>query len=104
MYCNNGTYTGSAKIQGSNDGTTWTDISSAVSISAPYNEEIELDFACDGNQYSYVRLYSESAFTVYGGASIFVGEMEIYGRNSAYGVKVIFPVQAENLNVKVRIS
>ena len=104
VYCNNGTYTGSAKIQGSNNGTTWTDISSAVSISAPYNEEIELDFACDGNQYSYVRLYSESAFTVYGGASIFVGEMEIYGRNSANGVKVTFPAQAENLNVKVRIS
>ena len=104
VYCNNGTYTGSAKIQGSNNGTIWTDISSAVSISAPYNEEIELDFTCDGNQYSYVRLYSESAFTVYGGASIFVGEMEIYGRNSANGVKVTFPAQAENLNVKVRIS
>ena len=104
VYCNNGTYSGSAKIQGSNDGTSWTDISSAVSISAPYGEEIELDFTCDSNQYSYVRLYSESAFTVYGGASIFVGEMEIYGRSSANGVKVIFPAQAENLNVKVRIS
>ena len=104
VYCNNGTYTGSAKIQGSNDGTTWTDISSAVSISAPYNEEIELDFTCDGNTYSYIRLYSETAFTVYGGASIFVGEMEIYGRNSAYGVKVTFPAQAENINVKVRVS
>ena len=104
VYCNNGTYTGSAKIQGSNDGTTWTDISSAVSITAPYGEEIELDFTCDGNTYSYVRLYSESALAVHGGASIFVGEMEIYGRNSANGVKVIFPVQSENLNVKVRVS
>lgn len=104
VYCNNGTHTGSAKIQGSNDGITWTDISSAVSISAPYGEEIELDFTCDGNQYSYVRLYSESAFAVHGGASIFVGEMEIYGRNSAYGVKVIFPAQTENINVKVRVS
>lgn len=104
VYCNNGTYTGSAKIQGSNDGTSWTDISSAVSISAPYGEEIELDFTCDGNQYTYVRLYSETAFTVYGGASIFVGEMEIYGRSSAKGIKLTFPVQAENLNVKVRIS
>lgn len=104
VYCNNGTYTGSAKIQGSNDGTSWTDISSAVSISAPYAEEIELDFTCDSNRYSYVRLYSESAFTVYGGASIFVGEMEIYGRSSAKGIKLTFPAQAENLNVKVRIS
>lgn len=104
VYCNNGTYTGSAKIQGSNDGTSWTDISSAVSISAPYNEEIELDFTCDSNQYSYVRLYSESAFTVYGGASIFVGEMEIYGRSSAKGIKLTFPAQAEDLNVKIRIT
>lgn len=104
VYCNNGTYTGSAKIQGSNNGTSWTDISSAVSISAPYGEEIELDFTCDSNQYSYVRLYSESTFTVYGGASIFVGEMEIYGRNGVNGVKLTFPVQSENLNVKVRVS
>ena len=104
VYCNNGTYTGSAKIQGSNDGTSWTDISSAVSISAPYGEEIELDFTCNGSRYSYVRLYSESAFTVYGGASIFVGEMEIYGRNSANGIKLTFPAQTENLNVKVRIT
>ena len=104
IYCNNSTYTGAAKIQGSNDGTTWTDISSAVSITAPSGVEMVLDFACDGNTYSYVRLYSETTFTVYGGASIFVGEMEIYGRNGANGIKITFPVQAENLNVKVRIT
>lgn len=104
VYCNNGTYTGSAKIQGSNDGTTWTDISSSVSITAPYAEEIELDFTCNGNSYEYVRLYSTTAFTVYGGASIFVGEMEIYGRASTASVVCTFTPLNENLNVKVRVD
>ena len=84
-YCNNQTYTGSAKIQGSNDGTNWTDISESVSLSIASGVEKEYDFTCDGNQYQYVRLYSAQAFAVHYEASIFIGEMEIYGRNNPGG-------------------
>ena len=104
VYCNNSTYTGAAKVQGSNDGTTWEDISDSVSLSVASGVEQEIDFTCNGNTYEYVRLYSETAFCVYYNASIFVGEMEIYGRNGANGIKLTFPAQSENLGVKVRVS
>lgn len=106
FYCNNSTYTGSPKIQASNDGTNWTDISDSVSISVSSGQEKKYTFECDDSQtWTYVRLYSTTAFTVYNGASVFVGEMEIYGGSrDGLSIKLTFPEQSEDLGVKVRVS
>ncbi len=82
----NQNYNAPAKIQASNDGTTWTDISESTDIQLTGTTPADITFACNRSQaWTYVRLYSETCLLVYGGASCFVGEMEIYGRDNASG-------------------
>ena len=99
-------YNAPAKIQASNDGTTWTDISESTDIQLTGTTPADITFACDESQaWTYVRLYSETCLLVYGGASCFVGEMEIYGGTlGTPSLKLTFDAQSENLGVKVRVS
>ena len=84
------TYTGSVKIQGSNDGTNWTDISQPLSLSMNRGvHDYEIESTDIVNGYSYVRMFSETALVVYGSASACTLELEIYGRDNASGTTVI---------------
>lgn len=72
-------YNAPAKIQASNDGTNWTDLAS-FTINLSGTDPANIEVLCDNSQaWSYVRLWSETCLLVYGGASCFVGEMEIWG-------------------------
>ena len=86
----NGTYTGAVKIQGSNDGETWTDISESQALSMTRGvHDYEIESTDIVNGYSYVRMFSETALVVYGSASACTLELEIYGRDHASGTTVI---------------
>lgn len=74
-----GVYTGSIIVQGSNDGTNWTDISNSVSLNMDrgiHDYEIQTDST---TQYTYIRVFSADPLVVYGSASACTLEFEIYG-------------------------
>ena len=85
-----GTYTGAVKIQGSNDGENWTDISQSQALSMTRGiHDYEIESTDTVNGYSYVRMFSETALVVYGSASACTLELEIYGKDNASGTTVI---------------
>lgn len=80
-----GTYAGSIVIQGSNDGTNWTNISNSVSLNMNrgiHDYEIQTDST---TQYTYIRMFSADPLVVYGSPSACTLEFEIYGYSGGGG-------------------
>ena len=82
---NSGTITNSVYVEGSNDGTNWTDIGGgAVAMSIEQNGYSDYTVPCDMNDWSYVRMRFGSAVNVTGSNKFFaVSEMEIYATETA---------------------
>lgn len=100
-----GTYTGAVKIQGSNDGETWTDISQSQALSMTRGvHDYEIESTDIVNGYSYVRMFSETALVVYGSASACTLELEIYGRDNASGTTVIPNPEGEATDTLTKIQ
>ena len=77
---NSGTITNTVYIEGSNDGTNWTDIGGgAIPMSIEQNGYSDYEVPCDMNEWSYVRMRFGSAVNVTGSNKFFaVSYMEIY--------------------------
>lgn len=82
---NAGTITNSVYVEGSNDGTNWTDIGGgAVAMSIEESSYSDYEVPCDMNEWSYVRMRFGSAVNVTGSNKFFaVSEMEIYATETA---------------------
>lgn len=72
---------GTIKIEGSNDGTTWTSVlsggASTMEFTAPYQQLVPQDITVSGT-YRYVRITGVDPFTVYYNPSCFFDEIYIY--------------------------
>ncbi len=74
-YGQNPTY----KIQGSNDGTTYTDLASLSFVSISGQQTKTITFAND-TSYEYYRVYSVNAIYGSGGKNAYTGPIQFYGR------------------------